>query len=97
SNHALAMGVHSDLIFSGSLKILAFPNMERNWEDEGLEKTSCTFSSSIISQFLWLLAALRNHKLPSSSTSRSAIGRVANGCWSKSVQNIQMLMSLANF
>ena len=27
------------MIFSGSLKILAFPNMERNWADEGLEKT----------------------------------------------------------
>src|SRR5690554_1337846 len=76
--------------------MLALPYTDIYSVEDGFEKINWTLSSSLISAFLWLDAELINHKFPSSSTSLTAIGRVENGCWCRSVQNMQILMSLAS-
>lgn len=75
-NHVLRSGSHSPSIRARSAETVARPPSARKSEFGDPWKYSRTAGSAASSRFWLLSLALRNHRLPSSSTRRTFIGRV---------------------
>src|SRR5690242_15908946 len=78
-NQVLTMGSQSSLILFLSFDIVAFPYRLRKSECAEPWNNKCTLLSTDTSWFLWLSSALKNQKLPSSSTCCTDMGRTTIG------------------